>query len=235
MTIEQCENWQQELSQLEIYNTKIPSLPDYGSSLVKIDKNKNYYIKFFGTANNRVALNYLAKEEIDRALCHYACGFSQNKKPRQIQQGDIIYFARMTYDPLDYAIFGKAEAIKFKDVRDEATELEIKERPWKKDWPIYLRVTNPVFIDGSMSDCILLYDLIKELGYESFPSTKSRFEKGEAKINPYKSLSQQAYVKLTTTAVEWLEPKFQESLNRVGMVDDNFINSLPQQQTKIIW
>lgn len=230
LTIEQCENWQQELSQLEIHNTKIPSLPDYGSSLVKVDKNKNYYIKFFGTADNRVALNFSTKEEIDRALCHYACGFSQNKKPRQIQQGDIIYFARMTYDPLNYAIFGKAEAIKFKDVRDEATELEIKERPWKKDWPIYLRVTNPVFIDGSMSDCVLLYDLIKSLDYESFPSTKYRFEKGERNINPYKSLSQQAYVKLTTTAVEWLEPKFQESLNRVGKVDDNFINSLPQTE-----
>ena len=60
-----------------------------------------------------------------------------------------------------YAIFGKAEAIKFVDGRDKATKGEIAQRPWKKDWPIYLRVTNPVFIDGAMGDCVLLDDLIK--------------------------------------------------------------------------
>jgi len=233
LTLQQCEDWQHQLSQVEIYNTKIPSLPDYGSSSIKVDKERNYYIKFFGTAKNRVPLTFTTREEVDRALCHYACGFSKNKKPRQIQDGDIIYMARMTYNPWNYAIFGKAEAIKFVDGRDEATKSEIKERPWKADWPIYLRITNPIFIDGTMADCVLLYDLIKALDYESFPSTKWRYDKGERDINPCKSLSQQAYVKLTTTAVEWLEPRFQEALNRVGQVDNQFIDSLPQTQTDI--
>lgn len=233
LSVQQCEDWQQQLSDVEIYNTKIPSLPDYGASAIKVDNERNYYVKFFGTGQNRVPLTFTTKEEIDRALCHYACGFSQNKKPRQIQDGDIVYMARMTYNPYDYAIFGKAEAIKFVDGRDEATAAEVVERPWKKDWPIYLRVVNPVFIDGMMNDCVLLYDLIKALDYESFPSTQLHYENGERNINPYKSLSQQAYVKLTTKAVEWLEPKFQEALNRMGKVDDNFIDNLPKTQTKI--
>lgn len=236
LTLPQCGTWQQQIAQVEIYNTKIPSLPDYGSLPVQIETNKNYYIKFFGTAHNRIQLSFTTKKEIDRALCHYACGFSKNKKPKQIQDGDIIYMARMTYNPFDYAIFGKAEAIKFVDGRDEATKTEIEERQWKKNWPIYLRIKNPVFIDGTMGDCVLLYDLIKALDYESFPSTRIRYENGERDISPYKSLSQQAYVKLTKTAVEWLEPRFQEALNRVGKVDDTFINSLPQTQTNIsIW
>lgn len=230
LTVPQCENWKQQISGVEIINTQIPSLPDYGNSVINIDNSVNYYIKFFGTAKSRVPLTFIAREEIDRALCHYACGFSKNKKPRQIQDGDIIYMARMTYEPWDYAIFGKAVAIKFVDGRDEATKTEIQERPWKADWPIYLRVTNPVFIDGTMADCVLLYDLIKALDYESFPSTKSRYESGERKINPYKSLSQQAYVKLTTAAVEWLEPKFQEALTRIGKVDDKFIDTLLQSK-----
>lgn len=234
LSVQQCETWQQQLSQVEIYNTEIPSLPDYGSSAIQIDPDINYYVKFFGTAQNRVPLTFAVREEIDRALCHYACGFSKNKKPRQIQSGDIIYMARMTYNPYDYAIFGKAEAIKFVDGRDRATEEEIAERPWKKDWLIYLRLENPVFIDGTMNDCVLLYDLIKALDYESFPSTQWRYESGERNINPYKSLSQQAYVKLTTKAVEWLEPKFQEALNHVGQVDDSFISNLPQTQTDIV-
>ena len=233
LTLEQCEQWQQQLYQVEILNTKIPSLPDYGASQIQIEKDKNYYIKFFGTAHDRVPLTFTTRQEIERALCHYACDFSENKKPRQIQDGDIIYMARMTHSPYDYAIYGKAEAIKFVDGRDEATEDEIAERPWKREWPIYLRLINPIFIDGSMGDCVLLYELVKALDYESFPSTKRRYENGERNINPYRSLSQQAYVKLTTTAVEWLEPRFQEALSRVGRVDNTFIEHLPQSQTDI--
>jgi len=96
-----------------------------------------------------------------------------------------------------------------------------------------LRITNPVFIDGTLGDCILLYDLIKALDYDSFPTTRQRYDRGERDINPYKSLSQQAYVRLTQNAVEWLEPKFEETLNNIGQVDDNFLQQLPQTQTKI--
>ena len=233
LTIEKCKQWKQEISQVEIYNTKISSLPDYGSTKIYVDKDKSYYIKFFGTANNRKNLKFTVREEIEKALCHYSCGFSENKKPRQIMDGDIIYMARMTYDPYDYAIFGKAEALRFVDIRDRATKGEIAERTWKKDWPIYLRITNPVFIDGTLGDCILLYDLIKALDYDSFPTTRQRYDRGERDINPYKSLSQQAYVRLTQNAVEWLEPKFEETLNNIGHVDDSFLQQLPQTQTKI--
>jgi len=234
LLIDRCKQWQQEITRVEeIINTKIPSLHDYGASQIQIDPDKHYYIKFFGTAKDRVPLTFTTKEEIDRALCHYACGFSINKKPRQIKDGDIIYMARMTRNSNDYAIFGKAEAMKFVEERDTATKNEIAQRPWKKNWPIYLRILNPIFIDGTMNDCVLLYDLIKALDYESFPSTKKRYDSGKRNISPFQSLSQQAYVKLTTTAVEWLEPRFQKALNRTGQVDENFIDSLPQTETKI--
>ena len=176
LTIGQCEDWEEQLSQLEIVNTSIPALPDFGSATINIDSRKNYFVKFFGTANNRVPMSFKSRDEIDRALCHYACGFSEKKKPRQIKDGDIIYMARMTQNPRDYAIFGKAEAIGFVDGRDQATDLEIEQRPWKSRWPIYLRVENAEFIDGTWTDCVLLYDLIKSLDYESFPSTKERYE-----------------------------------------------------------
>jgi hypothetical protein len=233
LTAQQCEDWKKQISKIGIYNSKIPSLPDFGSSTIKVDKSKNYYVKFFGTAGDRVSMTFTSKEEINRALCHYACGFSKNKKPRQIEEGDIIYMARMTHNPSDYAIFGKAVALKYVEGRDEATIAEKTERPWKKNWPIYLRLVNPVFIDGKMDDCVFLYDLIKKLDYESFPSTKLRYNNGQRNINPYKSLSQQPYVKLTVAAVEWLEPRFQEALNRVGQVDDTFIQNLPQPSVNI--
>ena len=233
LTLELCDSWEEQLSKMEVVNTSVPALPDYGSASTNIDTKRNYFVKFFGTASNRVSMTFTAREEIDRALCHYACGFSINKKPRQINDGDIIYMARMTENPRDYAIFGKAEAIRFVDGRDQASQLEIEQRPWKSQWPIYLRVTNPTFIDGTMADCVLLYDLIKALDYESFPSTKRRYENGERRINPNNSLGQQAYVKLTHSAVEWLEPRYQEGLNRIGKVDKQFLDSLPQSELEL--
>uniref|UniRef100_F4C8W4 Phospholipase D/Transphosphatidylase n=1 Tax=Sphingobacterium sp. (strain 21) TaxID=743722 RepID=F4C8W4_SPHS2 len=232
LTIEQYEDWENQLSKMEICNTSIPALPDYGSSQININREKNYFVKFFGTASNRAPMSYQVREEIDRALCHYACGFSINKKPRQIRDGDIIYMARMT-NPRDYAIFGKAEAVRFIDGRDRATELEVEQRPWKSQWPIYLRVKNPTFIDGTMADCVLLSDVIKALDYESFKSTKEKYKNGERTINPSKSLRQQAYVMLTHSAAEWLEPRFQEGLNRMGKVDNEFIDSLPKSEIDI--
>ncbi|MEK6635161.1 MAG: phospholipase D family protein [Planctomycetota bacterium] len=228
LTIKKCEQWQKELNQVEPQNSKISSLPDYGSTKTIIDKSKFYYVKFFGTDKNRMNSEFKVRDEIERALCHYACGFSIKKPPKQFKDGDIIYMARMTKKPNDYAIFGRAEAVKFVEGRDHATPNEKEQREWKKEWPIYLGVENPVFIDGKLGDCILLYDLIKALDYESFPTTKKRVQNGEININPRKSLSQQPYIELTDKAVEWLEPKFNRVLETIGRVPKSYINSLPK-------
>jgi hypothetical protein len=230
LTLEQCEEWQQKLPIIKPHNTEIPSLPDYGATKVHIDKGKNYYIKFFGTSKRRYPFSLTIKEEIANAHCHYACGFSINKKPRQVNDGDIIYMACMTHSPNNYAIFGKAEAIKFVEDRDKATEAEIEQIAWKKDFPIYLRVKNPIFINGTLGDCVLLYDLINKMNYESFQSTKRRYDEGERNINPYRSLSQKPYIRLTTKAAEWVETRFQEGLNHLGQVDEEFIKNLPQSE-----
>ncbi len=233
LTLDMCEKWRNDLPSKIIQNARSSSLPDYGGTEAIVDKSKSYYIKFFGTSHGRKELTFTVKEEIDRALCHYACGFSENKKPRQIKDGDIIYMARLTTHPNDYAIFGKAEAIRYVDDRDRATKNEIAQRDWKKQWPIYLRVRNPVFIDGTLGDCIFLGDLIKALDYNSFPSTFKRYKKGEKSINPKMSLAQRASIELTKDAVDWLEPRFQSALNSPGKVPEQYWRSLPQSDTDI--
>lgn len=220
----QCEEWQ-KLLEFELPNTELSSLPDFGSRQIQIRNDINYFIKFFGTSGDRIPMNVTVREEIDSALCHYACGFSSI--PRQINDGDVIYMARMTHDPYDFAIFGKATAMKHVPGRDIATPQEIKERSWKAKWPIYIRVTNPIFVDGQMGDCVLMYDMIKAMDYMSFPSTKRRFNDGEREINPKRSLAQKAYIPITQEAANWLEPKFQASIDRKGIVPINFISSLP--------
>jgi hypothetical protein len=228
LQLSQCDQWQREIDNLEIVNTPVPKLTDYGATPSKIDVERTYYVKFFGSFDNRVSIDFKTRDEVERALCHYSCGFSINKKPKQIQEGDIIYMARLTAFPHDYAIFGKAVARKFVESRDKATPKEILERPWKKKYPIYLRVQDPIFLDGMMGDCVLLGDLIRALDYESFAATSRRYhKKRERHIEPKNVLRQQAYVKLTHKGAEWLEPRFQDSINRVGQIGSAFIRSLP--------
>jgi hypothetical protein len=233
LTISKCEQWQNELAGVRLPNTEIPTLPDYGATKISIDKKRSYYVKFLGADWRRAYLTSKTKDVIEESLCHYAVGFSISKTPRQINDGDIIYMSRMTERPNNYAIFGKAEAIKFVDGRDEATENEKNERRWKRGWSLYLRVKNPVFIKGVLGDCVLLYDLIKALDYEGFNSTSARYRKGERDINPYNSLRQQPYVKLTLKGAEWIETRFNGVLNRLGRVEEKFIKSLPQSEIDI--
>ena len=133
---------------------------------------------------------------------------------------------RMTW-PSDFAIFGKAEAIKHVPGRDEATEQEIAQRDWKENWPLYLRVRNPKFIDGVMADCPMLYELIKTLDYQSFASTQKKYHEGAREINPFLSLSQQPYVKLTTEGAQWLEERFQQAILRKGQIEEAYLEGLP--------
>lgn len=233
LTTDKCDAWETKLAGIEVHKGKAATLPDYGATLTSFDKTKNYYIKFFGKSDNRVELDFPIKTEIDRALCHYACGFPLKKQPQQVNEGDVIFMARMTENPYDYSIFGKAIALKYTEGRDRASKQEIAERPWKQKWPIYLRVKNPVFINGTMADGILLSDLLSKFDYDSFPSTRKRYDDGELDIKPTKSLMRKAYVKLTHNSAEWLDQKLDEALSSVGQVDDKFLKSLPQTTTNI--
>lgn len=227
LSIDICEEWLEQLAGVIIEKNDITSLPDYGASEFTVDEEKAHYVKFFGSAKFRESYTSHVKQEINRSLSHYACGFSLNKKPRRINDGDIIYLARMV-SPNDYSIFGKAEAIEFVESRDRASKEDKIERPFKNNYPIYLRIRNCTFIDATMGDCVLLYELINALGPQSFPTTKSAFENGQKNINPYRSLAQQPYVRLTSEAVNWLEPRFQDALKRFGKVEKSFLASLPQ-------
>ncbi|WP_461639196.1 phospholipase D family protein [Labilibaculum euxinus] len=236
LTIVNCDVWETKLVGIEVCKGKATSLSDYGATLTSFDKTKNYYIKFFGKSDNRVELNFPITTEIDGALCHYACGFPLKKRPQQVKEGDIIFMARMTKNPNDYAIFGKAIALKYTEGRDIASKQEIAERSWKQQWPIYLRVKNPIFINGIMADGILLSDLLSKFDYNSFPSTRKRYDDGEIDIKPTKSLMRKAYVKLTHNSAEWLDQKLDEALNNAGQVDDEFLKRLPQTTTNIsLW
>lgn len=154
LTITMCHRWQDELLKPGIVKPKSLELPDCGTVMPAVDEYKTYYVKFFGAAEYRVPLSFTVRGEIERALSHYACGFKKQPSSsfKMSKDGDVIYMARMV-TPNDYAIFGKAEAIKFVAKRDKASKADIAERPWKEEYTNYLRVRNCTFVDATLNDC----------------------------------------------------------------------------------
>ncbi|MBS1903223.1 MAG: phospholipase D family protein [Bacteroidetes bacterium] len=229
LSVLRCAEWQSELDAKPPIVAQPPTdFHDYGANVSNIRTTTSYYLKFFGDARDRVDDTFTIEEEVDRALCHYACGFSRSKRPLQINEGDVIFLGRLTRKPHDVAIFGKAIAIEFNDDRDWATLRERQEREWKRKWEAYLRFRNPVFQKGTMADCYRLSDLMKDLDYRSFVTTSERFDAGERNIAVHMSFRQQPYVRLTHQAATVVERQLQQRIGKHGRISQQFIDGLPK-------
>jgi len=84
-----------------------------------------------------------------------------------------------------------------------------------------------------LADGVALSDLVSKFDYNSFPSTRERYDKGEKEINPSKSLMRKPYIKLTHDSAEWLEQKFKEAINAFGKIEDSFLKRLPKTTTDL--
>jgi len=228
LIIDEVNSWQAELKSLEP-TQKQESLPDYGISASIIGSQKRkYFIKFFGKSDHREDFDFTSREEIERSHCHWALTFSKPKgRPRRYNDGDIVYMARLL-EGREYGIFGKATALRHVDSRDIASDEDIAHIDWKEDWPVYIRVKDPSFIDGSMADCPKMSELIDQLQFESFASTLNSHNWGKENINPWRSLSQQPDIQITEIAAEWLDQKFNDAISINGKVDKSFLKNLYQ-------
>jgi len=66
------------------------------------------FIKFFGDAGNRTDRSLPVSDEVERAGCHWACTYPMGKRPRQVEDGSIMFMARLVRSPNDIVIFGRA-------------------------------------------------------------------------------------------------------------------------------
>lgn len=96
----QIEEWKIQIELVSVTNIPAVSLPDLGASnAVPFNGSGQYFVKFFGSSSNSVPLTFSTQAEIEHTLCHYACGFSPAKKPRRINDNDVIFLARMGKSP----------------------------------------------------------------------------------------------------------------------------------------
>ena len=75
--------------------------------------------------------------------------------------------------------------------------------------------------------------MMNELGYESFRSTKERYNSGEENINPRLTLMQKPDVELSEEGAFWIEQRFNEAKKSFSIVPQTFIDGLYQGNPKI--
>lgn len=200
--------------------SKRPKLPDYGvkvpSSFAPIES-KNI-VKFFGLGSDRSPRNMLILDQVSESGCHWACTYPKGKRPRNVADGAIIFMARLVSDPNDIIIYGRAIGHSHVPGRDDATEFDISQRSWKDHWCHYIRVTNPEFIDGTLSDGISLNTLMDKFNHSSFTSTLNNKAKGVGNTNPRKAYMQQASVRLTSDSSEWLNTQLSNRMDKLGKI-----------------
>lgn len=230
LCVAMIDEWDKELAAAG-KSSALPHLKDYGTSpLRKKLGGKNYFVKFFGSSDRRTSPAGTVRDQVSGTHCHFAVTFPKRKdsrRPRQYKDGDVVFVARML-DNKDYAIFGRTIAIEHNDSRDIASPIDISLAPYKKDFPIYIRVHSGEFLDTTLQNCPQLLKLMDDLEEESFASTKRNAINGDGNTIPRMSLMQKPGIKLSEEGAYWLERKFEEAKECYSTIPDYFIKTLHQ-------
>ncbi|WP_434733560.1 phospholipase D family protein [Rhizobium sp. YTUHZ044] len=241
LTARQLDEWEQtvtmhlasggprfRLEELADYGTDATGVLQSGAPPVPgpIPQAEQAFVKFLGEGSNRVPLSYSTRDEIDSALCHWALAYPATKRPQAVKEGAVMFIGRLTYEPTDIFIFGRATGMRHVPGRDDASADEITQRPWKKTWSRYIRVHHAEFIAGTMANGISLKEMMDTLGPDAFTSTQRNQARGEGNTNPYNAYRQQAAVELSPQGQLWLSERLQRALVVHGRVPQEELNKL---------
>jgi hypothetical protein len=116
-------------------------------------------------------------------------------------------------------IFGKAIGRRHRDDEDIANAAEIALRPWKADWPRYVRVHEGRFLDGTLEDGIPMSEMLTALGPDAFASTQRNAERKAGNTDPFASYGRKAHMLLTDQSRAWIENRLEAALRRHGEID----------------
>jgi hypothetical protein len=175
------------------------------------------FVKFFGSGDNRALRSMSILEEIARSGSHWACTYP--KRPRQVADGDKMFMARMVKSPNDYMIYGEATGRRHIDDLDVASDADIQRRPWKRNWPYYVRVHRPRILNGDLANGISMNRLMAELGSKAFAVTLNNAVKGSGNTDPRRALMQQPAVKLSPYGAEWVGRELDQAYKIFGQMD----------------
>jgi hypothetical protein len=241
LTFEQLKRWENELSTNLAHGTKPDRKKDLGDEGVDVGNTQppidlsawvagapQAFVKFFGISSDRASHSMSILKEVDRSGCHWACTYPRGKRPRQVQDGAVMYMGRLVKEPNDILIYGRAIALKHVEGRDDATSDDLNRRAWKKDWPHYIRVHHPEFLAGILENGVSLNSLMDELRANAFASTQDNAILGIGNTEPRRAYMQQPAVQLSSQAIDWLNTKLEEAFKKYGRL-------LPDELDQLDW
>jgi hypothetical protein len=183
-------------------NAGVPSEP-VGLAASAIDAGQ-WFVKFFGTNDNRTDRSLSVLEEVERSGCHWACAYPRDKRPRQVRDGAVMFMGRLVREPNDILVFGQAKAMGHEPGHDDATAADIVRRPWKEKWPHYVRVHHAEFVAGPLANGVSLNELMDSLKSDAFVPTKRNAARRGGNTDPRRAYMRQPAVELSPEAAVWL-------------------------------
>jgi PLD-like domain len=185
------------------------------------------FVKFFGESHNRASRSMAVLEEVSRSGSHLACTYPKGKRPRQVEDGALMFMGRMVKEPSDILIYGQAVGMRHVPGRDDASTADIALRPWKERWPHYVRVHHAEFVAGDLANGISLNELMNALQSNAFLATQRNVTKGKGNTDPRRAYMQKAAVELSPQARIWLSERLQCAFNLHGKLAPDAILDCP--------
>ena len=239
ITLDDVEAWSKTVTNYRLRGGGLRTtqeLPDYGTdadisysaahaSSPALDSDQAF-VKFLGSDDDRESREASIICELRSGGCHWVACYPKGRRPRQVKDGDVVFMGRMTENPDDTLIIGRAIGMEHHPGRDDATAVERDRHDWKRDYPHYVRVYDAEFLDGTVGDGISLYELMDELGAHSFASTQRNLRRGEGNLNPRKSIMRQPGARLSPEGFSWLSERLDAAFSRHGKIGDEILRDL---------
>jgi hypothetical protein len=210
-------------------------LPDASPVLAEPSISTQAFVKFFGTSTSRGDRDKSILEEIAEHDSNWALSYPANKRPRQVSTGDVMFISRLMHSPNDTLIYGRAIAYEHVQGRDDATRTDIARIWWRKEYSAFIRIREPEFIAGTLANGISLFDLMDELGHETFVSTDENYRaKNGGNTNPRIALRSKAHMPLTQKAADLLNARFYEAIANHGRLSPSAMKKLHWEPLPIV-
>jgi hypothetical protein len=117
------------------------------------------FVKFFGSNGDRAPRTGTTLSAVQRAGNHAVCAYPIGKRPRQVQDGALMFMGRLVERPNDVMIYGRAIAKRYEEGTDDATEDDVRMRYWRRKFPHYIRMHSPEFMGGTLAQGVSLNEL----------------------------------------------------------------------------
>lgn len=203
-------------------------LPDYGASIrsssplapsTATDAYDNKaFLKFFGRGSDRTSRTRSIADIVAESGCSWACTYPSNFRPRQVEDGDVLYMARIAA-PEDLLIYGYAVGWRHRGQEDVATPADISKRPWKAHWPNYVRVHSGRFVNAELGAGVSMHEMLRALGADSWRSTQENQRSGQGNVDPFASYFRKPAMQLTDMSRSWIHERLERLFRKHGELD----------------